>query len=142
MLPSLKAIEEQDLVLLARFTPNERGFEEIHAVIRFSTIPSFPSFLGNFLPAGSRQGHKTCAPFFFFFPSLYDLLSYLLLGRELSTTVSQEQHYMSRSLQAENSPIGQVANPESSKPKIPRRDIAANLYNAKFELDRTLFTKA
>lgn len=67
MLPSLKAIEEQDLVLLARFTPNERGFEEIHAVIRFSTIPSFPSFLGNFLPAGSRQGHKTCAPFFFFF---------------------------------------------------------------------------
>ena len=80
--------------------------------------------------------------FFFFFPSLYDLLSYLLLGRELITTVSQEQHYMSRSLQAENSPIGQVANPESSKPKSPRRDIAANLYNAKFELDRTLFTKA
>lgn len=44
MLPSLKTAEEQDLVLLARFAQDERGFEEIRAVIRF-TIPSFAPFL-------------------------------------------------------------------------------------------------
>ena len=49
---------------------------------------------------------------------------------------------MSRSLEAENSPIDQAANPESSEAESPRKDIAANLYNAKFQLDRTLFMKA
>lgn len=141
MLPSLKTIEEQDLVLLPDLPQMNKVLKKYMQLSDSLLFLPSPPFLVISSLMDPDRVTKPVPHFFFFFPSLYDLLSYLL-DRELSTTVSQEQHYMSRSLQAENPPIGQVANPESSKPKSPRRDIAASLYNAKFELDRTPLTKA
>lgn len=75
------------------------------------------------------------------FSMLDDLFSDLLLQKGVSTTDSQKQHEMSMCLLAENSHMEQVASSESAKPWSPRRRSAAKLYNAEFELDRTLFKK-